>query len=101
MAERKKAELIEDDEIGTHQVQSNTSGLAFGFLALQRIDQIPLSRKAHPLAVARDASHADGRSQRRLTRPGPPMKTALRAPSVNERSTSCSISARSTLDQAN
>ena len=44
----------------------NAPGLALRLLLLQRVDQVDRRVEAHPLAVLRDAGHADGGRQMRL-----------------------------------
>ena len=50
------------------RLAGDAPGLALRLLLLQRVDQIDGRVEAHPLAVTRDAGHADGGRQMRLAR---------------------------------
>ncbi len=64
-------QLIENDQVHTQEACRNPPGFALRLLLLQRVDQIDGGVKPHPLAVLRDARHADGRAQMALSRAGP------------------------------
>jgi len=63
LAEGQVAELVQDHQIHVHQRGTDAPGAALGLLALQRVDQVDGGVEAHPLAVSRDAGHADGGAQ--------------------------------------
>ncbi|EWS52743.1 hypothetical protein X551_04467 [Methylibium sp. T29] len=71
LAERQVAQLVQDDRVHAHEVRRNPPGLAFSLLPLQRIDQIDGRVEPHPLAVPRDAGHAQCRAQMSLARTRP------------------------------
>jgi hypothetical protein len=78
-------QLIQNHQIHARQAQRQPSRFARCFLLLQRIDQIHRAIETHPLAVMPDAADSQGSGQCVLPVPGPPIKTALCAPSVNDR----------------
>lgn len=52
--------LVEDDRVQTKHAGCKPLSLVISLIPLQRVDQIDSGAEANPLAVARDAAHADG-----------------------------------------
>ena len=70
LRERQIAKLIEDDQIQVHQLVSQLTGLAGGFLPLQRVGEFDGGVETDALAVLRDGGDTQRRGQMGLTGAG-------------------------------